>query len=145
MKNIKSLFFLALLTTSTPAISVADDSSDVEAINSSMTDEFMTGNTTKLAELYTNNAVMLPPSSEILTSNESIKAYWDELKKAGIKEYSIYPVELKVKGDRAYTSGLWEATRITAEGSTVYLNGNISNVFEKQEDGTWKITVQSWN
>ncbi len=145
MKNFKPLLLIALLTASAPAISVADDAFDVRVINSQLTKEFTSGSTARLAELYTNNAVMLPPSSEILTSNESIKAYWDALKKAGIKKYSIYPVDLNIKGNRAYTSGLWEATRVTAEGSTVNLNGNISNVLEKQEDGSWKITVQSWN
>jgi len=74
-----------------------------------------------------------------------IKSYWDALKKVGVTEYSIYPVDMNIKGKRAYTSGLWEATRVTAEGKTIKLSGNISNVLEKQADGSWKITVQSWN
>jgi len=62
-----------------------------------------------------------------------------------MKQYTISNVDLDIKGDTAYETGLWEVTRIDTNGEMILLEGNITNVFEKQKDGSWKIKFQSWN
>jgi len=110
-----------------------------------MMEKFNAGEIPTMVDMYTEDAVMLPPSSEILSSSESIEGYWDQLRAVGVVSYILYPVNLKIDGDIAYMTSIWEASRKSAGNEVITMTGNISNVFEKQKDGTWKIKLQSWN
>jgi len=146
MKNINYFILIVILLITSTSFSVrADTASAIEALNSALMKKFKAGEISDMIGLYTENAVMLPPSSEILSSPESIKRYWDNLREVGVNDYSIYLVELNIEGDVAYATSLWEAKRITTSGDVITLDGNISTVFEKQNDGSWKIKLQSWN
>ena len=146
MKLFKTLILIPILTMSSGfAASVTSDSADVEDIISVWATNYDKGNTDGLMALYTRNAVMFPPSSEILDSPDAIIAYLDGLKKVGVNKYSMSNVDMNIKGDIAYETALWEATRVDADGNVFKFGGNITNVLEKQKDGNWKIKFQSWN
>jgi uncharacterized protein (TIGR02246 family) len=146
MKNTKSLIFISLLSLfSSYATSAATESVDVERLNSRWVSSFEKGNTKALMDLYTDNALVFPPSSEILEGQTAIAAYLNGLKENGITEYSISNVDTQIIGDIAYETALWEATRIGTNGTTFNFEGNITNVLERQSDGSWKIKLQSWN
>lgn len=146
MKSLKSLILISILSLGSGfAASATPDSADVEELISTWVTSFDKGNADGLIALYTENAVVFPPSSEILDSPAAIIAYLDGLKKVGVKEYSISNVNMDIKGDIAYETALWEATRVDANGNVIKFDGNITNVLEKQEDGSWKIKYQSWN
>jgi ketosteroid isomerase-like protein len=146
MKSFKTLILISILSLSSGyAASATLESADVENLNSLWSTTFDEGNTTLLMTLYTKDAIVFPPSSEILDSSAAIIAYLDGLIKVGINEYSISNVDLNVKGDIAYETALWEATRVDASGNVIKFEGNITNVLEKQNDGSWKIKYQSWN
>ena len=104
-----------------------------------------TGNTTALQNIYTEDAVVMPPSSEILSNRDAIKTYWDGLLGVGVGEYSVDTVDIRFDGNVAYQTVLWEMTRTDIEGNTLQFSGNMSNVLERQQDGSWKISLQSWN
>lgn len=146
MKYTKSLIFLSVLSLfSTYAASTTAESVDVERLNSRWVSSFEKGNTEALMALYTENAVVFPPSSEILEGPEAIVAYLEGLKEIGVTEYSISNVDTEIKGNTVYETALWEATRVDASGTIFNFEGNITNVLERQNDGSWKIKLQSWN
>ncbi len=103
------------------------------------------GNTTALQNIYTEDAVVMPPSSEILSGRDAIKSYWDGLLGVGVSEYNVDTVNIRFDGNVAYQTVLWEAIRTDIEGNTFQFDGNMSNVLERQQDGSWKINLQSWN
>jgi len=123
----------------------ADAVSDIEVVNSALAKYFNVGEISAMAGMYTDDAVMLPPSSEILSSPATITSYWNQLRQVGVNKYSVYLVDLKLEGDVAYTTSLWEASRAAGSDGVITMTGNISNVLEKQKDGSWKIKLQSWN
>lgn len=129
----------------TTAMAVVDDKSAIATITGDIGKAFSKGHTADLIKLYTDNAVVMPPSSEILTGQEAIKHYWDGLRKVGFTEYTIRDIALNIVGNTAYQTALWEAVRKDPAGNTIRLEGNISSVLAKQKDGTWKIKMQSWN
>ncbi len=146
MKSIKSLIFIPILAlASTTVASATLESNDIENFNNVWSSGYTQGNTEGLTGLYTENAVVFPPSSEILEGRTEIQAYLEGLRKAGVSEYSIFNVDTDIQENIIYESALWEATRVDNEGNITKLEGNISNVFEKQNDGSWKIKFQSWN
>jgi len=127
------------------ANAVADEADAINALNIKWNAAINQGDTTQLVGLYADNAVMMPPSSEILSDQGAIKNYWDDLREVGIDAYAINIVDLRINGDTAYQTILWEATRNAADGNVIQFDGNMSNVLERQKDGTWKIKLQSWN
>ena len=146
MKIFNILFLLSLLTFSSAGVrSAADESQEILSLGEKWARHLETGDTRAMGRFYTIDAVMLPPSSEILSNPDDIKSYWELLKGVGVSNYAIYPVALRVEGDTAYQTALWEAVRYNSEGEPIKLQGNISNVLVKQEDGSWKIKLQSWN
>lgn len=122
-----------------------DEAAAIKSLNIGWDNALNKGNTSELVKSYTDNAVVMPPSSEILTNHASIKNYWDGLRKVGVNEYVIRTVDLRIDGDTAYQTALWEATRNAADGNVFQFEGNMSNVLERQKDGSWKIKLQSWN
>jgi len=146
MKHFKPLIFISILSlVSAYAVSSTAESVDAEAINSEWISNFDKGNTEALMKLYTDNAIMFPPSSEILEGQAAILNYFEGMKKVGVTEYSISNVDTNINGDTAYETAIWEATRVGANGTVFNFEGNITNVLEKQKDGRWKIKLQSWN
>ncbi len=138
---------LLLITVSVSGLAnaVADEATAINALNIKWDTAVNQGDTMQLASLYVDNAVMMPPSSEILSDRGAIKNYWDNLREVGIDVYAISTVDLRIDGDTAYQTVLWDATRNAADGNVIQFNGNMSNVLERQKDGTWKIKLQSWN
>ena len=146
MKYLNYLVLPGILLVISAGLSArADPVSEIEAVKFALVEKFKTGEISEMVDLYTSNAVMLPPSSEILSNTESIKNYWDNLRQVGVVDYSIYQVALNIEGDLAYETALWEARRKTIDGNVITMDGNISSLFVKQDDGQWKIKLQSWN
>lgn len=145
MKYIKQLIFIALLSSSQMLVAAVDPQTDIEMLNKQLASSFNANQIGNMLDVYADRAVMLPPSSEILNNRTSIQAYWESLKQVGFNNYSIYQVQLDIEGDVAYATAIWEADRSSDNGEIINVSGNISNVFERQADGSWKITLQSWN
>jgi len=145
MKMLNKIMFVIAVTMSGLVSAQADDSSAISALNSNWGVAVNKGDTTQMASMYADDAVMMPPSSEILSDSNSIKNYWDSLREVGIDAYAIQTIDLRIDGDQAYQTALWEATRNAADGNVFEFKGNMSNVLERQKDGSWKIKLQSWN
>jgi len=145
MKALKSVSFLLATFCLSMTLTVLSAKPVLADITGDMAQAFNNGQITELTGLYTRDAVVMPPSSEILTGWTAIAHYWGGLRQAGFSEYNIYNVELRTVGDIAYQTGLWEALRKDPAGNIIRLDGNISSVLARQKDGTWKIKMQSWN
>ena len=107
MKLIKSLALASFLISSASMAIPASSDTSIEVLSSEWLASFNSGKVEGMRGLYTDNAVMFPPSSEILESPAAITAYFDSLKQAGVDAYTISDVSLDVKGDVAYVSSLW--------------------------------------
>ena len=144
MKTLKLLFLISAFAVSVIAMADIDESTAVSAVSSEWNEYLNAGNTAKVVKLYAKNAVVLPPSSEILSDKVAIKGYWDSLRKVGVNQYVVRTINLRIEGDTAYQTAIWEATR-NADGNVIAFEGNMSNVLKRQKDGSWKISLQSWN
>lgn len=145
MKTLKILAALCMSLVLTTAMANMDDRSAIANVMDDLGRAFNQGQTSELVKLYVDKAVFMPPSSEILTGQESIRRYWDGLRKVGFNEYVIRDIGLTIVGNTAYQTALWEAVRQDSAGNVIKMDGNISSVLERQRDGSWKIKLQSWN
>ena len=145
MTKLKTMLYIIAVTLPVAAFGEITDPAKIDSTNDSWSQALNQGSSADLIKFYTADAVVLPPSSEILANHAAIKGYWDGLHRIGVNKYTVYDVDLKIEGNIAYQTALWEATRITPEGTTIEFDGNLSSVFERQPDGSWKIKLQSWN
>ena len=95
------------------------------------------GDFARLDRIYTRDAQILPPGSEMMEGLEAIRAFW---KGAGLKSAQLRPMEVQVLGETA--SEVAEGTITTAEGTSVPIK---YVVLWKQEDGVWKWHRDIWN
>jgi len=77
MKNIKSIFLLAILVASIPSVSIAEDTFDVGVINNNLAKAFAS------------------------------KSYWDGLIDIEVIYDSIYPVDVDIENNLTSASGQW--------------------------------------
>lgn len=134
------------LALSSSAIAVEPPAVDPQAITVARqwTQEFNQGDASRLAGLYAHDAVLMPPSDETLISREAIEAYWKRTLQ-GLSDYSVDIVQSRAEGNVLYAAGIWSANVAGADGKPVVVGGNVLRVMERQEDGSWKLRVETWN
>ncbi len=93
-------------------------------------------------QLYTRDARILPPGSEMVQGRDRIAEYWAAAatSQTGVRRVELSTLELQPLGDGAYEIG--RATLALAGGERAtpkYL------VVWQQEDGAWRRLVDMWN
>jgi len=134
---------LALLVSSASAATGSTES-DMWINNKTWELAFNAGDTDALGKLYTEDAVVMPPSLEILNAPGKIKDYWDNQILSGTNNFRVQTINLRVQDDVVYQTAVWIAT-VTSNGVATDLDGEMTNVLARQTDGSWKIQLQSWN
>jgi ketosteroid isomerase-like protein len=95
----------------------------------------------EVAALYTLEAQLLPPNSEMVKGKEAIQGFWQAVMDMGIKLAKLETVEVYGCGDAAYEIGKFE---LFAEGDKSVDTGKYI-VFWKMEEGAWKLDRDIWN
>ena len=146
MKTLYTLCFALLgLSLSVNALAGTDYPTAIRTSDLGWEFASISGQTVRLLDMYTENAIVIPPTSEILSDPSAIEGYWAEVMASGVSEYVIDTVNLHVEGDVAHQTALWQASIMTEDGNVIHFDGAMTNVLERQDDGLWKIRMQSWN
>lgn len=143
MKKLNALLLMSLITTSATAL--AGPVTSVTEISEEWRQNFNAGSKDSLMKLYSEEAVLFQYNNEIVDGPEAINDYLNRLNYLNVEDYIIWDVEMDENGDVAYETALWQATTIDENGQTVSYDLNVTNVIEKQQDGSWKIRMQRWN
>ena len=118
--------------------------SEVWINNKSLEMAINSGDTSALAGLYAKDAFVVPPSLEILNAQDEIRNNWVSQKLTGTENFQVQTVNLRLHDDLIYQTAVWFAT-VTENGIAIELGGEMTNVIGRQDDGSWKIKLQSWN
>ncbi|MFQ5660134.1 MAG: YybH family protein [Gammaproteobacteria bacterium] len=146
MKLLKPILALLCALTFMPTVSAEmNETAAILALGFHWGATFDAGQMPALLNMYTGNAVIIPPSSEILADPAAIQSYWGKLKSIGMSDYRIDTIDIRIDGDVAYQLALWQASLTAGDGKVIHLDGNMTNVLQRQADGSWKIQLQSWN
>ena len=112
--------------------------------NNTLEQAFEAGDSRALAELYSEDAVVIPPSLEILETSEDIRRFWEKQITSGTGNFRLQTINSRQHGNVVYQSAVWIATKVS-NGVESELFGEMTNVISQQADGSWKIQLQSWN
>ncbi len=95
----------------------------------------------KLDEIYTRDARILPPGSDMVTGLDQIRAFWQlAIGGIGLRSAKLFTLDAQLQGDSVFEIGRVELKAGDGRSATAkYV------VLWKQEDGAWKWHVQIWN
>jgi uncharacterized protein (TIGR02246 family) len=108
-------------------------------------EEFMTAFHKKDAEgiaaLYTSQARLMPPGSELLEGKSKIQGFWDGVLRAGMTDASLETIDVDLLG--GYTAV--ETGKFTMKASGAVADRGKYLVVWRNEEGTWKLHRDVWN
>ena len=113
----------------------------IEAQDKVFMDAFARGDASAIGQLYTQDAVLLPPHSGSLTGPAAATAFWQGALDMGLKSATLKTVSVDVCGDAAVEIGEYS---LGVEGGQQVDHGKYLVVW-KQEDGSWKLHQDIWN
>jgi len=154
MKNPRSgvLLFPALLLTvvifAGPAMegtNIAQVRKAIENGNLKFGEAVRQDNGAAIAALYTDDATLMPPNSEMIKGKSGIEAFWKGGLEMGIKDAVLTTVEVLGMGDLACEVGQYKLKIQPGGQTTLEDNGKYIVIWKKQTDGSWKLHIDIWN
>jgi ketosteroid isomerase-like protein len=94
-----------------------------------------------VASLYTDDAMVMAPNSEIITGHDNIAAFWQGAMDSGVTEFRTVTEEMEVVGDTAIERGT--AQLFLADGTSVETAKYI--LVWKQVNDEWLLHRDIWN
>jgi len=98
-----------------------------------------------LKALYTRDAVVIPPSGEIFSNMSDYSTFLTDYIRNRVANFQVETINLRTIGDTAYQDAVWMATLKRENGKDTEVSGEMTNVLQRQPDGSWKIKFQNWN
>jgi uncharacterized protein (TIGR02246 family) len=117
----------------------------IEKGNAKFGEAVRKGDGAAIAALYTEDATLLPPDSNMIKGRGGIEAFWKGGLQMGIKEAVLTTVDVSAAGELAYEIGTF-ALKVQPEGKEpIGQKGKYVVVWKKAPDGSWKLHVDIWN
>src|SRR4051794_38390872 len=116
-------------------------SNDIRTANDAFEKNFRQGNAAGIAELYTNDGMLLPAGSDFVQGKDAIRDFWQGAMSMGIKEAKLDILEVDLQGNTAIERGQYQ---LKGAGSEVMDQGKYIVIW-KQEQGQWKLHRDIWN
>jgi ketosteroid isomerase-like protein len=99
----------------------------------------------KLDSVYTEDAIILPPDSQIIRGRENIKQFWSKvILEAGLGDAPLITVEAEMLGDAAYEIGTAQLTFVGQSG-TSQISVKYVVIWKQEANGSWKWHRDIWN
>jgi uncharacterized protein (TIGR02246 family) len=105
------------------------------------------GNLERWLALWTEDGIRMPPGEPYRIGLDQLQLSFERnLELVEYERFFIYPEEVCIKGDQAYTHGVYSAMmKSVAIGNRIEICGKFLSILEKQADGSWKIVIDCFN
>jgi uncharacterized protein (TIGR02246 family) len=120
----------------------ADDLSSVQALNDGLAAAFNSGDSGRLAQLYAEDAVLLPPGAALIKGKQKIEGYYQAALPT-VTNSKFSALESKSLGD----ADILEAGTFTAKAAGAHskpIQGKFVILWRKVATD-WKIATDIWN
>ncbi len=117
----------------------------IEAVGKTLCERANAGNGAGVAELYTEDAALLPPGAARLDGREAIQQFWQGMLDAGVRDISVATQEVEEAGDSAVEVGTISATAPGDGDARVALTGKYIVVYRRDGGGNWRLHRDIWN
>ena len=93
-----------------------------------------------MADLYTEDAQVIPPGGEVTSGRPAIATFWRTVMDAGVDDLTLDTTEVESAGDLACEVG---AVRVVGKNGQVTAGRYV--VVWKRQNGHWKLHRDIWN
>ena len=97
------------------------------------------GNADALTELYTEDAVLLPPDHAPIHGRDAIGEFWRQGTDSGL---AVRTLRVEVEGSLGYLVGQYNLPSTEDEPAD---SGKYVMCLRRQRDGSWKLSADIWN
>jgi uncharacterized protein (TIGR02246 family) len=117
----------------------------IDAINKGFVEAFNRGDLAAAMRVYTEDATILPPNTEMIKGKKAITAYWQGALNMGVKEAQLETVEVTPMGEKAACEIGTYVLKIHPEGGQAFTDKGKYMMVWKLVDGSWKWDSDAWN
>jgi len=114
---------------------------EIRAANEKFMQAFAEGNAAGLADLYTDEGMLLPAGMEALSGKLAVQEFWQGAMNMGIKSVKLETVEVQPCDNTAIEMGNYT---LSGEGGSLVDKGKYIVIWHRQ-DGDWKLHKDIWN
>ena len=118
---------------------------DVPAALDNFAAAFNSGDGAGVANLYTEDAALLPPDGKRVDGRAAIGEFWQGAIDGGLSNISLKAVEIEESGNYAYEVGDFSLDAPGEGGAKTTVNGKYIVVWKKNGDGIWQLHRDIWN
>ena len=96
-----------------------------------------------VAGLYTEDAILMPPSQAAVQGRAAIMASWEGL--PPISNFQLQVLEVEGRADLAYSRETYSIALSPTAAAPDEDHGKILAIWRTQADGSWKVLRDIWN
>lgn len=118
----------------------------IEKLGAAFTDAFNQGDIAAVAAMYSDDAMVFPPDSDMVQGRSAIEAMWKGTRDSGMKDLAFTVLDVHSSRDLAVEVGKADfkiqlANQAEPSSQTV----KYVVVWKRQKDGAWKLFRDIWN
>lgn len=106
---------------------------------------FNAGDAPAVGAFYTEEAVFLPPTHDVIEGPAGVEKFFDGLFGMGVTGHKLDLIEAHADGDLIVAAARWSATGKSAAGAAEPWGGVATHVFQRQPDGGLKLMLHTFN
>jgi uncharacterized protein (TIGR02246 family) len=145
MRTVLSKVAVVIILAFSSPVRADDLRAAMEAANAQWLAAFNTPNPAAFPALYTSDAVLLFQGSPTVKGAEAIGQFWASRIKLGVRDHGFELLDTWADGRYAYQWARASAVLVKPTGERITFVGNTLRIFEKQNDGAWKIKIHMYN
>lgn len=147
--GLSALIFIVLLAACQAPAPDADPLSDeeaaaIESTSDAWAESLMANDAAAANAFYAADAVLMPPNMPSFGIGPALEEF---LAGFTVTDFSTTSREIDGRGDLAYERAHYEISSFSAGAAEIPTTsrGKYLNIWRKQADGSWLITVNTWN
>ena len=118
---------------------------DVKAAYAAWDEAFNAGDAEAVASAYADDALFLPATHDVITGPEGVAGFFAPLFEQGVTGHKLELIEAREEGDAIVAAAKWSAAGKDAAGADQPWAGVATHVFERQDDGSLKLVLHTFN
>ncbi|MEQ8304319.1 MAG: DUF4440 domain-containing protein [Cyclobacteriaceae bacterium] len=126
----------------------SDHGNDREAIKKTaeiFSANYVKGAYDELIDIYTDDAVLMPPGQEMIYGREHIYKFWTRDSLYQQVYHRTVSDRLEIVGDFAFDNGYWYSKANYNSQERPLYSGKYLIIWKRTRDGQWKMYHDAWN
>jgi uncharacterized protein (TIGR02246 family) len=127
------------------AANAAAPDEQVRAAYAAWDEAFNKGDAKAVAAFYTDDAIFLPATHEVIRGPAGVEKFFSGLFGMGVTGHKLELIEAHSEGNLVFGADKWSAKGKDANGKDQPWGGLATHIFKRQSDGGLKIELHTFN